>query len=62
MNKTITFLAKDLGKKIRLDKYLADNLNDLTRSQIKKIIKKIHKSPYKITFVSSGGGTNAISS
>ena len=30
--------------------------------QIKKIIKKIHKSPYKITFVSSGGGTNAISS
>ena len=38
MNKTITFLAKDLGKKIRLDKYLADNLNDFTRSQIKKII------------------------
>ena len=29
--------------------------------QIKIIIKKIHKSPYKITFVSSGGGTNAIS-
>ena len=38
MSKTITFLAKDLGKKIRLDKYLADNLNDFTRSQIKKII------------------------
>ena len=38
MNKTITFLAKDLEKKIRLDKYLADNLNDFTRSQIKKII------------------------
>ena len=38
MNKTITFLAKDLGKKIRLDKYLASNLNDFTRSQIKKII------------------------
>ena len=38
MNKTITFLAKDLGKKIRLDKYLADNLSDFTRSQIKKII------------------------
>ena len=26
------------------------------------IVKKIHSSPYKITFVSSGGGTNAISS
>tara|TARA_Y100000817_G_C16776046_1_gene508363 strand:+ start:5 stop:985 length:981 start_codon:yes stop_codon:yes gene_type:complete len=38
MNKTITFLAKDLGKKIRLDKYLVNNLNDFTRSQIKKII------------------------
>ena len=38
MNKTITFFARDLGKKIRLDKYLANNLNDLTRSQIKKII------------------------
>ncbi len=25
------------------------------------IVKKIHSSPYKITFVSSGGGTNAIS-
>ena len=40
MNKTITFLAKDLGKKIRLDKYLADNLNDFTRSQIKNNIIK----------------------
>ena len=38
MNKTIRFLARDLDKKIRLDKYLANNLNDLTRSQIKKII------------------------
>ena len=53
MNKTITFLAKDLGKKIRLDKYLASNLNDFTRSQIKKIIlsknikinKKLINSP-----------------
>ena len=26
------------------------------------IVKKIHDSPFKITFVSSGGGTNAISS
>ena len=26
------------------------------------IVKKIHNSPYKLTFVSSGGGTNAISS
>ena len=26
------------------------------------IVKKIHESPFKITFVSSGGGTNAISS
>ena len=38
MNKTIRFFARDLDKKIRLDKYLANNLNDLTRSQIKKII------------------------
>ena len=30
-----------------------------TRSQL---IRKIHESKYKITFVSSGGGTNAISS
>ena len=27
-----------------------------------KLIRKIHESKYKITFVSSGGGTNAISS
>ena len=26
------------------------------------IVKKIHSSPFKLTFVSSGGGTNAISS
>ena len=26
------------------------------------LIKKIHESKYKITYVSSGGGTNAISS
>ena len=26
------------------------------------LIKKIHQSKYKITYVSSGGGTNAISS
>ena len=38
MNKTITFLAKDLQKKIRLDKFLTNNLKDLSRSQIKKII------------------------
>ena len=38
MNKTITFLAKDLEKKIRLDKYLTENLKNLSRSQIKKII------------------------
>ncbi len=38
MNKTITFLAKDTDKNLRLDKFLADNLNSLTRSQIKKVI------------------------
>ena len=38
MNKTITFLAKDLEKKIRLDKFLTENLKNLSRSQIKKII------------------------
>jgi len=27
-----------------------------------KLIQKIHESKYRITFVSSGGGTNAISS
>ena len=36
MNKTITFLAKDLEKKIRLDKFLTKNLKNLSRSQIKK--------------------------
>ena len=38
MNKTITFFAKDLDKKMRLDKYLTKNLKTFTRSQIKKII------------------------
>ncbi len=38
MNKTITFLAKDLEKKMRLDKFLTENLKNLSRSQIKKII------------------------
>ena len=38
MNKTITFFAKDLDKKIRLDKYLTNSLKTFTRSQIKKII------------------------
>ena len=38
MNKTITFLAKDLEKKMRLDKFLTENLTNLSRSQIKKII------------------------
>ncbi len=38
MNKTITFFVKDLDKKIRLDKYLTNNLKTFTRSQIKKII------------------------
>ena len=38
MNKTITFFAKGLDKKIRLDKYLSNNIETLTRSQIKKII------------------------
>ena len=38
MNKTITFLAKDLVKKMRLDKFLTENLKNLSRSQIKKII------------------------
>ena len=38
MNKTITFFAKDIDQKTRLDKYLVKNLETLTRSQIKKII------------------------
>ena len=38
MNKTITFLAKDLEKKMRLDKFLTENLKNLARSQIKKFI------------------------
>ena len=38
MNKTITFLAKDLEKKMRLDKFLTKSLKNLSRSQIKKII------------------------
>ncbi len=38
MNKTITFFAKDLDKKIRLDKFLTENLKSYSRSQIKKII------------------------
>ena len=38
MNKTITFLVKDTDKKQRLDKFLTNNLKNLTRSQVKKII------------------------
>ena len=38
MNKTITFFAKDLDKKIRLGKFLTENLKSYSRSQIKKII------------------------
>ncbi len=38
MNKTITFLAKDSDKNLRLDKFLTNKLDTLTRSQIKKII------------------------
>ncbi len=38
MNKTITFFAKDTDKNLRLDKFLSNKLNILTRSQIKKII------------------------
>ncbi len=38
MNKTITFLVKDLEKNIRIDKFLTEKLKDLTRSQIKKVI------------------------
>jgi len=38
MDKTITFLAKDSDKNLRLDKFLTNKLKVLTRSQIKKII------------------------
>jgi len=38
MNKTITIFAKEIGKSTRLDKYLTEKLEELTRSQIKKII------------------------
>ena len=39
MNKTITFLPEDRDKNLRLDKFLAEKLKTLTRSQIKKIIQ-----------------------
>ena len=53
MDKTITFLAKDPDRNIRLDKFLTNKLNIFTRSQIKKFIlskgvkinKKIVLSP-----------------
>jgi len=38
MDKTITFLAKDSDKNLRLDKFLTNKLKTLTRSQIKKVI------------------------
>ena len=38
MDKTITFLAKDSDKNLRLDKFLANKQKALTRSQVKKII------------------------
>ena len=38
MNKTIKIFAKEISKKVRLDKYLTEKLDKLTRSQIKKII------------------------
>ena len=38
MDKTITFLAKDSDKNLRLDKFLASKLKTLARSQIKKVI------------------------
>ena len=38
MDKTITFLAKDSDKNLRLDKFLTYKLKTLTRSQIKKVI------------------------
>ena len=38
MDKTITFLVEDTDKNLRLDKFLSGNLNNFTRSQLKKII------------------------
>ena len=38
MDKTITFLVEDTDKNLRLDKFLTGNLNNFTRSQLKKII------------------------
>ena len=53
MNKTITFLAKEINKSLRLDKYLTNRLEKFTRSQVKKLVvsknvtvnKKITNSP-----------------
>jgi len=38
MNKTITILVKEADNNLRLDKFLTKKLEELTRSQIKKII------------------------
>ena len=38
MNKTITSLANDTDKNLRLDKFLSNKIKNLTRSQIKRII------------------------
>ena len=38
MDKTIKILAEVSGKSLRLDKFLAEKIKTLTRSQIKKII------------------------
>ena len=38
MNKTITFLAKDVNSNLRLDKCLTSKFKTFTRSRIKKVI------------------------
>ena len=38
MNKIKTFSVEEIGNNPRLDKFLAAKFNDITRTQIKKII------------------------
>ena len=44
MNKTITFLAKDIEKKIRLDKFLTKNLeNSRSKTACRGLTKRVRK-------------------
>ena len=52
MNKTTTFLVDESNDNSRLDKYLANKLKELTRSQIKKIILSKSVTINKKTIIS----------